>query len=364
MGLSFSFSGPSGGIPGVDDPNPFSPSIPDMDIQSIIAAISGTPAVSPAPAPIPAPNIGLGGESAVNILNPNPIQLLGAEITAANPFTGGPMASIGGNITGFGDFLSQFSDPTSDPLGGMIPSTPVPGGFAPAPGSSIEDIVAAIESGAPSPGPSGFPDTTPLQGALTPALPPVAPSAEAPAPAPSPTPFSDEISQVLDEARGVRAPFAQQFQDLLSGRFDPATSPVFVAQREAIEDQFAAAEDQIRATLPRGNSLNAALARLSSAKARSISDTLSGILGQEREKAFQFATGQTATGLSAREGSERLNLTQFLGEKGLDIQQSLGQQGIDLQKLQLENAIQQAIEKREEESITDTLEFIFDLLGL
>jgi hypothetical protein len=328
MVFSFDFSGPSGGIPGVEDPNPFSLSAPDLD---------------------------LGIQSAVNMLNPNPVQLLGSKIIASNPFTGGPIQTVGERVTRVGDFLGQFSSPTSDPLGGLIGAN-AGTGF---PALTVEESMAGMDTGGPL---IEIPELP-----LLPAPPPeTAPEDETVPAATTPTPisFADEISQILDEAAGVRRPFAEQFQDLLSGRFDPATSPVFVAQREAIEDQFRTAEDQIRATLPRGPVLNSALAKLSSAKARSISDTLSNILGQEREKAFQFATGQTATGLGAMEGAERLSLSRLLGEKGLELQETLGKEGLELQRMQLENAIKQAVQEREERATSDIFEFITDILGL
>ncbi|MBW2621279.1 MAG: hypothetical protein JRD68_00105 [Deltaproteobacteria bacterium] len=258
---------------------------------------------------------------------------------------GGRIDKLGNRITGFGDFLAEFQGPDRDPLGGLIPQTPVPettnmfGNIDPLSPEGIEFSMIegpggvpsgpSGELGEPGPGGGGAPGTTDL------------------------TTLGGEASQVLDEAGRVRRSFAEQFEDLLSGRFDPATSPAFVAQREAIEDQFRAAEDEIRATLPAGGPLNSALTKLQLAKGRAISDTLSNILGQEREKAFQFATGQTGVGLGALEGAERLSLSELLG-----------QQGLDLQKLQLQNQIEQAMQEREDQTSSDVVQFILNILGI
>jgi hypothetical protein len=109
---------------------------------------------------------------------------------------------------------------------------------------------------------------------------------------------------LFQQTEPLRSEFLTQFGEAATGRTQPLDitgEPEFAAGREAIEDQFGVARKNILASLPRGGSLESALADLETGRARATSglarDVGAALRARERNILTQgFATGFGAPG--------------------------------------------------------------------
>lgn len=158
----------------------------------------------------------------------------------------------------------------------------------------------------------------------------------------SENPYADKMAQVAQQIYGetadVRGGFLEQYEGLLSGEFDPQTSPMFAPAfamgKEGIEGQYGVAKENILANMPRGGAQLGQLGGLEMARAGQsaslpamISQNIMGdMMGQAYGAAFG-APGQAMQGFGQAAniyGQQQAAQSNLMADLGLAIGLGLG----------------------------------------
>jgi hypothetical protein len=99
----------------------------------------------------------------------------------------------------------------------------------------------------------------------------------------------NNTNQAYSDTSGLRTSTLKRAQDVLAGRFDPASSPAYNPMRKAVEQSYSGAKNDILANLPNGGVQQQALADLGSKRAGSLSDVMSQIYSGELSNAQNMA---------------------------------------------------------------------------
>ena len=126
--------------------------------------------------------------------------------------------------------------------------------------------------------------------------------------------LADISKKLFEEGDPLRKQMYGQFGDVMSGNFDPMTSPMFSSTfatgKKSVEDQYGLAKDNILSSMPRGGSMGDALQNVELARAEQASSLPAmiseGIMKDMMTKAYGsvFPTANPITGLSSAAGIE------------------------------------------------------------
>lgn len=105
----------------------------------------------------------------------------------------------------------------------------------------------------------------------------------------------DMAEQYWDETAPVRSGVIDRMAKFVNGGFDPAQSPLYAAQKKAIEEQYGTAMDNLLARLPGGGALNEGITGLEVGRANSLIDALAQIFNQEYTAALDMANASPGT---------------------------------------------------------------------
>lgn len=131
-----------------------------------------------------------------------------------------------------------------------------------------------------------------------------------------PSSSQNQISDLISSASGMgqaywaetdplRRSVIDRLSKFMSGNFDPTASPMYAPMKQAVEQQYGTAKNNIMSSLPGGGTLLDSLADLETNKAKSLTDMISQIVSDEYSKAYGLASGSPQTsmaGLSAALG--------------------------------------------------------------
>lgn len=96
--------------------------------------------------------------------------------------------------------------------------------------------------------------------------------------------LAEMAKKLFEQGDPTRARFFGQFEDLLSGNFNPQESPMFAPSfalgKQGIEDQYGIAKENILSGLPRGGGMSTALGELELGRAEQES-SLPALLSQK-----------------------------------------------------------------------------------
>lgn len=121
-------------------------------------------------------------------------------------------------------------------------------------------------------------------------------------------------------------------QPLLNPSFTPSgpigieASPLFAAMKQATEDQYGRAKDNILASVPAGGALTSGLVDLETGRARDMVDNLGNLYQQEIDRAMSFALGtpvQTMQGLG-QAANVQSNMALANSQQNAGTKQALG----------------------------------------
>lgn len=126
---------------------------------------------------------------------------------------------------------------------------------------------------------------------------------------------------IWDNVRPLNRDFTKQFRNFMSGGYDPMQNPVYQAGRNAMEDQFQVAQDQIIANMAPGGAMDAGLNDLYTGRARGIGELAAQVAQDEYNKAYGMATMSPQQSLSS--------LGQLAGQQAMsNAQQQAGKYGM------------------------------------
>lgn len=118
--------------------------------------------------------------------------------------------------------------------------------------------------------------------------------------------LSDLISQITKQqyatSKSLSDKVYSRADDVLSGRYNPTSSPAYAPMRKSVEGSYGSARENILSSLPTGGVQQEALSDLESNRASNLNDIMSQILTQELQGAYSLgagATSQAVQGLSA-----------------------------------------------------------------
>lgn len=103
----------------------------------------------------------------------------------------------------------------------------------------------------------------------------------------------------------IRTNLIGRSNDFLSGNLDVTKSPMFGSLKGALDTQFSRARDNTLARTPTGGALTSALAGLEGDRARTMTQGVGELAGDELNRAYGLATGllpQTTAGLGTAAG--------------------------------------------------------------
>lgn len=122
----------------------------------------------------------------------------------------------------------------------------------------------------------------------------------------SATGLSDLLSnitrQYYTQTGPVRDAIIKRAQDIMAGNFSPSSSPLFGPAKQAVEDTYGTARENIMSQIPSGGRLYDELSNLESNRAKDLAGTMANILNQEYSNAFNLGTSSipmTMSGFNA-----------------------------------------------------------------
>ena len=104
-----------------------------------------------------------------------------------------------------------------------------------------------------------------------------------------------QAKELFHMTQPLRESFVDEFSNLLSGQFDPSTSPIFRTGKDITEQQFDVARQNVLGSTPRGGQLVDVLTGLEADRASALGGIGADITQDLTNKAFSFATGAPAT---------------------------------------------------------------------
>lgn len=96
----------------------------------------------------------------------------------------------------------------------------------------------------------------------------------------------NKANQYWDETSGLRTGIIDRLTEFVEGGFDPTKSPMYAATKNATEQQYGTALDNLLASLPAGGSINEGITGLEVGKATNLLNAISQILQQEYNAAL------------------------------------------------------------------------------
>jgi len=102
-----------------------------------------------------------------------------------------------------------------------------------------------------------------------------------------------------EDTAGVRAASIKRANDILSGNYNPSSSPAYAPMKRSTEQQYGASRNDILSSLPGGGTQQRALGNLAIAKGGKLSDTMSQILMNELNQGYNVANNSFPQTISA-----------------------------------------------------------------
>jgi hypothetical protein len=96
-----------------------------------------------------------------------------------------------------------------------------------------------------------------------------------------------QANQQLQQGAFARESYFKRAEDILSGNYDPTKSAMYGPTRNAVEQSYSGARENILSNLPQGGVMQEALADLESTRAQSLSDMMAQIYQGEYNTALQ-----------------------------------------------------------------------------
>jgi hypothetical protein len=105
-------------------------------------------------------------------------------------------------------------------------------------------------------------------------------------------------TKLWKHTEGMRGNISQQLTDFTAGDYDVTSNPMFAPGKAATEDIYARSRENIMETMPAGGTMETQLSGLEHARARGLTDTISGIQQDMYNKAYGAGYGTPQTSIA------------------------------------------------------------------
>jgi hypothetical protein len=131
-------------------------------------------------------------------------------------------------------------------------------------------------------------------------------------------------TKLWNHTEGMRGNVSRQLTDFTAGDYDVTSNPMFAPGKAAVEDVYARSRENIMETMPAGGTMETQLSGLEHARARGLTDTISGIQQDMYNKAYGAGYGTPQTSIAGANQSANSMMQMITAQQAAASQNAAG----------------------------------------